>query len=238
MKIALIGYGKMGKEIEQIAISRGHEIVLKINSNNLQEFTVDNLKKADVAIEFTTPNAVLKNIYTCFDAGIPIVVGTTAWYNHLNEVKKYCAQKNASLLYASNFSVGVNLFFALNKKLAELMAPYKEYDVMIEEIHHTQKLDAPSGTAISLANDILAVHPTKKKWSLDKSDEQTLLIKAKRIDPCPGTHSIKYSSEIDDIEIIHTAHNRKGFATGAVIAAEWLIGKKGVYTINDVLNIK
>lgn len=238
MKIALIGYGKMGKEIEQIAISRGHEIVLKINSNNLQEFTVDNLKKADVAIEFTTPNAVLKNIYTCFDAGIPIVVGTTAWYNHLNEVKKYCAQKNASLLYASNFSVGVNLFFALNKKLAELMAPYKEYDVMIEEIHHTQKLDAPSGTAISLANDILAVHPTKKKWSLDKSDEQTLLIKAKRIDPCPGTHSIKYSSEIDDIEIIHTAHNRKGFAIGAVIAAEWLIGKKGVYTINDVLNIK
>jgi 4-hydroxy-tetrahydrodipicolinate reductase len=238
MKIALIGYGKMGKEIEQIAISRGHEIVLKINSNNLQEFTVDNLKKADVAIEFTTPNAVLKNIYTCFDAGIPIVVGTTAWYNHLDEVKKYCAQKNASLLYASNFSVGVNLFFALNKKLAELMAPYKEYDVMIEEIHHTQKLDAPSGTAISLANDILAVHPTKKKWSLDKSDEQTLLIKAKRIDPCPGTHSIKYSSEIDDIEIIHTAHNRKGFAIGAVIAAEWLIGKKGVYTINDVLNIK
>jgi len=238
MKIALIGYGKMGKEIEQIAIFRGHEIVLKINSNNLQEFTVDNLKKADVAIEFTTPNAVLKNIYTCFDAGIPIVVGTTAWYKHLDEVKKYCAQKNASLLYASNFSVGVNLFFALNKKLAELMAPYKEYDVMIEEIHHTQKLDAPSGTAISLANDILAVHPTKKKWSLDKSDEQTLLIKAKRIDPCPGTHSIKYSSEIDDIEIIHTAHNRKGFATGAVIAAEWLIGKKGVYTINDVLNIK
>jgi 4-hydroxy-tetrahydrodipicolinate reductase len=237
MKIALIGYGKMGKEIEQIAISRGHEIVLKINSNNLQEFTVENLKKADVAIEFTIPNAVLKNIYACFDAGVPIVVGTTAWNSYLDEVKNYCKQKNASLLYASNFSIGVNLFFALNKKLAQLMAPYKEYDVMMEEIHHTQKLDAPSGTAISLANDILAIHPTKKKWSLDKSDEQTLLIKAKRIDPCPGTHIIKYSSEIDDIEIIHTAHNRKGFATGAVIAAEWLIGKKGVYTMNDVLNI-
>lgn len=237
MKIALIGYGKMGKEIEQIALSRGHEIVLKISVDNLHDFTIKNLKKADVAIEFTTPDAALKNMFTCFDAAVPVVVGTTGWNKHLDEVKNYCHQKNAALLYASNFSVGVNLFFALNKRLAELMAPYNQYDVTMEEIHHTQKLDAPSGTAISLANDILALHPTKKQWSLEKSDAENLLIHAKRIDPVPGTHSIKYTSEIDDIEIIHTAHNRKGFATGAVMAAEWIAGKKGVYNMNDVLNI-
>lgn len=237
MKIALIGYGKMGKEIEQIALLRGHEIVLKISVDNLHDFTIENLQKADAAIEFTAPDAALKNMHFCFDAGVPIVVGTTGWNKHLDEVKKYCSQKNAALLYASNFSVGVNLFFALNKRLAELIAPYNQYDVTMEEIHHTHKLDAPSGTAISLANDILSLHPTKKQWSLEKSDTEHLLINAKRIDPVPGTHSIKYSSEIDDIEIIHTAHNRKGFATGAVIAAEWLAGKKGVYTMNDVLNI-
>lgn len=237
MKIALIGYGKMGKEIEQIALSRGHEVVLKISVENLNDFTPDNLKKADVAIEFTAPDAALNNMYTCFDVGIPVVVGTTGWNKHLDEVKKYCNTKNATLLYASNFSVGVNLFFALNKRLAELMVPYNQYDVTIEEIHHTQKLDAPSGTAISLANDILAVHPTKKQWSLQKNDAENLFINVKRIDPVPGTHSIKYSSDIDDIEIIHTAHNRKGFATGAVIAAEWIAGKKGIYTMNDVLNI-
>jgi 4-hydroxy-tetrahydrodipicolinate reductase len=237
MKIALIGYGKMGKEIEQIALSRGHEVVLKISVDNLNDFTPDNLKKADVTIEFTAPDAALKNMYTCFDAGIPVVVGTTGWNKHLDEVTNYCNTKNATLLYASNFSVGVNLFFALNKKLAELMAPYNQYNVTMEEIHHTHKLDAPSGTAISLANDILAVHPTKKQWSLEKNDAENLFINAKRIDPVPGTHSIKYSSDIDDIEIIHTAHNRKGFATGAVIAAEWVAGKKGIYTMNDVLNI-
>ncbi len=237
MKIALIGYGKMGKEIEQITLSRGHEIFLKICAENLHEFTIENLKKADVAIEFTTPDAALKNIFTCIDAGVPVVVGTTGWNMHLKEVKDYCQKNNGTLLYASNFSVGVNLFFALNKYLAELMAPYNQYNVIMEEIHHTQKLDAPSGTAISLANDILAVHPTKKQWSLEKNDAENLFINAKRINSVPGTHSIKYSSEIDDIEIIHTAHNRKGFATGAVIAAEWILGKKGVYTMNDVLNI-
>lgn len=237
MKIALIGYGKMGKEIEQVALSRGHEIVLKINIDNLSDFTHENLKKADVAIEFTTPDAALKNIFTCIDAELPIVVGTTGWNKHLNEVKEYCLNKNGTLLYASNFSIGVNLFFALNKYLAELMAAYEQYNVTIEEIHHTQKLDAPSGTAISLATDILTVHPTKKQWSLEKNDAENLFIQVKRIDPVPGTHWIKYSSEIDDIEIIHTAHNRKGFATGAVIAAEWLLGKKGIYTMNDVLKI-
>lgn len=237
MKIALIGYGKMGKEIEQIAISRGHEVVLKISVNNLLDFTNENLRKADVSIEFTAPDAALQNMYKCFEAGVPVVVGTTGWNKHLNEVKNKCHQHNAALLYASNFSVGVNLFFALNKRLAELMAPYSQYDVIIEEIHHAQKLDAPSGTAISLANDILAVHPTKKQWSLENNDNENLFIKAKRINNVPGTHIIKYSSEIDDIEIIHTAHNRKGFATGAVIAAEWLLGKKGVFTMNDVLNI-
>lgn len=238
MKIALIGYGKMGKEIEQVALSRGHEIVLKISIDNLGDFTHENLKKADVAIEFTAPDAALKNIFTCIDAELPIVVGTTGWNKHLNEVKEYCLNKNGTLLYASNFSIGVNLFFALNKYLAELMASYEQYNVTIEEIHHTQKLDAPSGTAISLANDILAVHPTKKQWSLEKNDTQNLFIQVKRIDPVPGTHRIKYSSEIDDIEITHTAHNRKGFATGAVIAAEWVFGKKGIYTMNDVLKIK
>ncbi|MFN7015114.1 MAG: 4-hydroxy-tetrahydrodipicolinate reductase [Bacteroidia bacterium] len=226
MKIALIGYGKMGKEIEQIALSRGHEIVLKISVENLNDFTIENLKKADVAIEFTAPDAALINMNTCFDAGIPVVVGTTGWNKHLDEVKNACITKNATLLYASNFSVGVNLFFALNKRLAELMLPYNQYNVTMEEIHHTHKLDAPSGTAISLANDILAVHPTKKQWSLEKNDAENLFINAKRIDPFPGTHRIKYSSDIDDIEIIHTAHNRKGFATGAVIAAEWIAGKK------------
>lgn len=237
MKIALIGYGKMGKEIEQIALSRGHEVVLKISVDNLLDFTNENLRKADVAIEFTAPNAAVQNMYKCFEAGMPVVVGTTGWNKHLDEVKNKCYQHNAALLYASNFSVGVNLFFALNKRLAELMAPYSQYDVTIEEIHHTQKLDAPSGTAISLANDIIAIHPTKKQSSLEKNDKENLFINAKRINNVPGTHIIKYSSEIDDIEIIHTAHNRKGFATGAVIAAEWLLGKKGVFTMNDVLNI-
>ena len=237
MKIALIGYGKMGKEIEQIALSRGHEVVLKISVDNLDDFTKENLKQADVAIEFTAPDAALQNMYICFEAGVPVVVGTTGWNKFLDEVKNKCYQHNAALLYASNFSVGVNLFFALNKRLAELMAPYNQYEVIMEEIHHTHKLDAPSGTAITLANDILSAHPTKKQWSLEKSDSENLFINVKRIDPVPGTHSIKYSSEIDDIEIIHTAHNRKGFATGAVIAAEWLVGKKGVFTMNDVLNI-
>ncbi|MFN4234336.1 MAG: 4-hydroxy-tetrahydrodipicolinate reductase [Bacteroidia bacterium] len=237
MKIALIGYGKMGKEIEQIALSRGHEVVLKISLDNIEDCNSENLKKADVAIEFTAPHAALQNMYRCFEAAVPVVVGTTGWYKHLEEVKKECKKYNATLLYASNFSIGVNLFFALNKKLAQLMAPYRQYDVTIEEIHHTQKLDAPSGTAITLANDIIAFHPTKKQWSLEKNDKENLYIKAKRIDPCPGTHSIKYSSDIDDIEIIHTAHNRKGFATGAVLAAEWLVGKNGIFTMNDVLNI-
>jgi 4-hydroxy-tetrahydrodipicolinate reductase len=237
MKIALIGYGKMGKEIEQIAVLRGHEIVLKISAENTEDFTINNLQKADVAIEFTAPDAVIANIQLCFNAGVPVVVGTTGWHKHINEVTSDCKKHNAALLHASNFSIGVNLFFALNKRLAELIAPYAQYDVTMEEIHHTQKLDAPSGTAISLANDILAIHPTKKQWSLDKNDKEHLLITAKRIDPVPGTHSIKYNSEIDDIEIIHTAHNRKGFATGAVIAAEWIKEKKGIYSMNDVLNI-
>ncbi|TKK68875.1 4-hydroxy-tetrahydrodipicolinate reductase [Ilyomonas limi] len=238
MNIALIGYGKMGKAIEELAIQKGHPIVLKIASQITAELTAENLQKADVAIEFTNPHSAVSNLKTCIDAGVPVVCGSTGWLQQWDEVKKYCDEKNGTLLYASNFSIGVNLFFELNTYLAKLMAAYPAYEVMIEEIHHTQKKDAPSGTAITLAEQILQQIQRKKGWVNEVSNnEQELSIISKRIDPAPGTHTIRYTSAIDDIEITHTAHNRQGFAGGAVLAAEFLQGKKGIYTMKDVLHL-
>lgn len=239
MKIALIGYGKMGKAIEEIAKQKGHEIVLRITSQNTEQLTADHLQQANVAIEFTNPHSAVANIQQCFTAGVPVVCGSTGWLQHWEEVEKECLEKNGGLLYASNFSIGVNLFFELNTYLAKLMAAYDDtYDLLIEEIHHTQKRDAPSGTAITLAEQIMQQIVNKKKWVNEfNPDKENISIISKRIDPAPGTHKIKYSSSIDDIEIIHTAHNRKGFAGGAIAAAEFLNGKTGVYTMKDVLHL-
>lgn len=246
MKIALLGYGKMGKIIEKIATDRKHEIVLKIDHENLHELTVENLQKADVAIEFTMPASVLSNINICFEAGVPVVVGTTGWYNELENVKNQCEAQNGTLLYATNFSVGVNIFFHINKMLAKLMNNYPYYDVQVEEIHHTQKLDSPSGTAITIAEGIIENINAKEKWmnvlvtddnNNDKNIKQNeLLIESLRIDSVPGTHTVIYDSEVDSIEFKHTAHNRNGFALGAVLAAEWLKGKNGFYSIHDMFN--
>lgn len=236
LKIALIGYGKMGKAIEEIALQKGYEIKLKIDADNLEDFTADNLHQCDVAIEFTSPHSAVQNIKGCIDAGIPVISGSTGWLDNWQEVKEYCEQKNGTLLYASNFSIGVNIFFEVNKKLAELMAPHKEYNVTVEEIHHTAKKDAPSGTAITIAEQIMDKYPLKKCWinkASEKEDELSII--SKRIDPAPGTHHVKYHSAIDDIEIIHTAHNRKGFAGGAVLGAAFIQGKKGIFTMSDVL---
>ena len=239
MKIALIGYGKMGKAIEEIAVASGYEICLRINDLNVEtEFTEANLKLVDVAIEFTNPHCAVNNIKKCLEWGIPVVSGTTGWLKDWEEVNDYCNLVNGTLLYASNFSIGVNIFFELNKYLSKLMAQQKNYDVSMEEIHHTQKKDAPSGTAITLADGILENINTKKDWVNEETNNKDLIsIISKRIDPAPGTHSIKYHSEIDDIEIIHTAHNRIGFATGAVRAAEFINKKKGVYTMKDVIGL-
>ena len=238
MNIALIGYGKMGKAIEEIALERGHSIVLKINDENLEDFTKDNVTKADVAIEFSGPHSAYDNIKALIEFGVPVVSGSTGWTERINEINNYCTEKKGAFLYASNFSVGVNIFFELNKKLASLIAPHTEYAVSMEEIHHTQKKDAPSGTAITLAEQILEQLSQKKKWvNQPSNDVAELPIISKREDPAPGTHSIKYSSSIDDIEIIHTAHNRKGFALGAVLAAEFINGKKGIFSMKEVLGI-
>lgn len=237
MKIALIGYGKMGKAIEEIALNKGHEISLVIDLHNANDLTKANLQKADVAIEFTTPETAIDNILKCFDAGIPVVSGTTGWVNKMNEVKDACTKKDGTFLYSSNYSIGVNIFFELNKKLAELMSKH-DYGVTVEETHHTQKKDAPSGTAITIAEQILKELSHKKQWVNYKSDkDEDLSILSNRIDPAAGTHTVKYSSAIDDIEIIHTAHNRKGFASGAVLAAEFIKDKKGVFSMKDVLGI-
>lgn len=238
LNIALIGYGKMGKAIEAIALQRGHEIKLKIDIDSIAQFTKNNLQHCDVAIEFTGPHTAKENILQCLDAGIPVVSGSTGWLDSWKEVESFCKEKNGSLLYASNFSVGVNIFFELNKKLAQLMKNQTDYNISMEEVHHTQKKDAPSGTAITLAEQILAETSNKKKWvnhNSEKADD--LVIISKREDPAPGTHSIRYSSIVDDIEIIHTAHNRQGFATGAVLAAEYIFNKKGVFSMKDVLGI-
>lgn len=238
MRIALIGYGKMGKAIEEVALQRGHEIVLKIDQPNLHEFTKEKLALADAAIEFTSPQSAFDNVMKCISFDIPVVCGSTGWTERLDEVKNFVVEKNAGLVYSSNFSVGVNIFFEVNKKLAALMAPLKEYEVILEETHHTQKKDAPSGTAITLAEQILSDVKRKKQWVNELSDNpEDLEIISQRIDPAPGTHSVKYSSVIDNIEIIHTAHNRTGFATGAVLAAEFIKDKKGFFTMKEVLNL-
>ncbi len=237
MKIALIGYGKMGKAIEEIALQKGHTICLTIDLYNLEDLTKENLQKADVAIEFTSPENAANNILQCFDAGVPVVCGTTGWLNNLSKVKEICIEQNGSFLYASNFSIGVNIFFELNKKLAELMSK-QDYKVTIEETHHTQKKDAPSGTAITIAEQIIKELSHKKQWvNQESNNAEDLSIISHRIDPAAGTHAVKYSSDVDNIEIIHTAHNRKGFASGAVLAAEFIKDKKGIFTMRDVLGI-
>ena len=236
MKIALIGYGKMGKAIEEIVLQRNHTVDLKIDIDNINEFTKENLSKCDVAIEFTGPHSALQNILKCLDAGIPVVSGSTGWLDHWGDVEKKCKESGGALIYASNYSVGVNIFFEVNKKLSALMNQHKEYDVSLVEIHHTQKKDAPSGTAITLAEQILENIGRKKNWvNAESIKTEELSIISERIDPAPGTHKIIYHSAIDDIEIIHTAHNRTGFATGAVLAAEFLKGKKGIFGMKDVL---
>lgn len=236
LRIALIGYGKMGKAIEEIAVKRGHTIALKIDIDTAADFTKENLQRCDVAIEFTSPHSAVENILTCLDAGIPVISGSTGWLARWKEVKDRCETVNGAMVYASNYSVGVNIFFEVNKFLARLMDPQTDYDVSMEEIHHTEKKDAPSGTAITLAEQIFENLGRKKQWVNKSSASATeLSIISERIDPAPGTHKIKYSSQVDDIEIIHTAHNRKGFATGAVLAAEFIQHKNGIFGMKEVL---
>lgn len=238
MKIALIGYGKMGHAIEEIATKRGHEIVLRIRTANRHEMTHENLQRADVAIEFTNPEAAKENVLECLGAGTAVVCGSTGWNDGLGAAKAKAVQKGTAFLQASNFSVGVNIFFEVNKLLASLMNDQPDYEVSIEETHHTQKKDAPSGTAITLAEQVLQNIDRKKHWAKEKagSNDEFPVI-AHRIENVPGTHNVKYSSRIDDIEIIHTAHNREGFALGAVLAAEFVAGKQGIFTMQDVLGI-
>lgn len=236
MKIALIGYGKMGHAIEEIGLTKGYEFPLKINADNLQDFSSENLKDIDVAIEFTTPNTAFENLKKLFENKIPVVCGTTAWLDQKGAAEAICKANNTAFLYASNFSVGVNIFFELNKQLAEIMNDYPAYNPSMEEVHHTAKLDAPSGTAVSLAEGLLEKIARKTKWAnAQTTDAETLAIVSKREDPAPGTHSISYDSEIDSIEIKHTAHSRKGFAAGALLAAEFLAGKEGIFSMKDVL---
>jgi len=236
MKIALIGYGKMGHAIEEIAVAKGHEIVLTINIDNTADFTDEAIKNADVAIEFTGPETAFDNIMKCIENGVPVVSGSTGWLDRLKEVEDAVKDRDGAFLYSSNYSIGVNLFFEVNTYLARLMRDYPEYDVQMEEIHHTQKKDAPSGTAISLAEQILGNLGRKKDWvNQVAANKDELSIISKRVDPAPGTHVITYTSDIDDIEIKHTAHSRKGFASGAVVAAEFLDDRKGIYSMRDVL---
>jgi 4-hydroxy-tetrahydrodipicolinate reductase len=236
VKIALIGYGKMGKMIEQVALQRGHHISCVISSAATMEDWAA-LAGADVAIEFSKPDVAVENIMKCFDADVPVAVGTTGWYGQLEMIRERCQRENRSIITATNFSIGVNLFFHINKIMAQVMESLPEYDVAIEEIHHTQKLDAPSGTAITLAQGILSELSRKKDWKLKggSNSDSDLSITAIRKDDVPGTHAVTYSSATDDIEIKHTAHNRSGFAMGAVIAAEWLRNKRGFFTMNDLI---
>lgn len=233
MKIALLGYGKMGKVIERIALERGHKIVLKKSGKD----SFDGLENADVAIDFSVPDAAVANISTCLNSNMPVISGTTGWHDNYEKMVSLCNKKQGAFIYGSNFSLGVNIFFELNDHLAKIMAKFNQYKVEMEEIHHTQKLDAPSGTAISLAKGIID-NSDYSSWALENAKEDEILIDAKRIEGVPGTHSVFYNSEVDTIEIKHTAHNREGFALGAVIAAEWIVGKKGIFTMKDVLDLK
>ena len=238
MKIALIGYGKMGKAIEEIALEKGHEIVLKIDVGNSDEFTKENLQRADAAIEFTGPHSAFDNVKKCIEFGVPVISGSTGWLDKWNEISAMCETHNGCLVYSSNYSIGVNLFFELNKQLAKLMEPYDAYDVQMTEIHHTEKKDAPSGTAITLAEQILSNMGRKNQWVNSPSANATdLVITSERIDPAPGTHTVTYDSTIDTIEITHTAHTRKGFASGALLAAEFAKNKSGIFTMKEVLGL-
>jgi len=237
MNIALIGYGKMGREIEKIALERGHSISVKIDKDNLESFDDSTFKQSDVAIEFTQPQFAVNNYKQCFKNNIPVVSGTTGWLDAFDEITQICQKEKQTFFYASNFSVGVNIFFEINKKLAKLINQNSGYNVEMEEIHHTQKLDAPSGTAISLAEQIIEELSSKEKWALDSNQNNELNIIAKRIADTPGTHTVKYSSEIDEITIEHKAKSRKGFALGAVLAAEFIQNKKGIFSMKDLLDL-
>lgn len=233
MNIALLGYGRMGQTIEKIALKRGHNVVLTIDKDD----TDYDITKADVAIDFSIPSVAFNNISHCLKNNVPVVSGTTGWLKDFEKAVHLCKEHNGAFIYASNFSLGVNIFFELNNMLAKMMGNLKDYKVCMEEIHHTQKLDAPSGTAISLANGIIENHSNYNDWKLDQEGEHTIPIVAKRIPDVPGTHTIEYISEVDTLKIEHVAHNRQGFALGAVIAAEWLVGKTGIFSMRDVLNI-
>lgn len=235
MNIALIGYGKMGKIIESIAVRRGHHIALKISSTNRHDFNEDNLKSIDAAIEFTHPGAAYDNVIFLLKNNIPTICGTTGWNNKLPEVQKFCLENNGALLCASNFSLGVNIFFEMNQQLAKIMNHYKDYEVSIEETHHTQKKDAPSGTAITIAEQIIQNIDSKQSWSLTPQSPEELKVVAYREEDVPGTHKVIYHSAIDDLTLTHIAHSREGFALGAVVAAEFIAGKKGIFSMQDVL---
>ena len=232
MKIALLGYGKMGQVIEKIALQRGHEIVVRKAIGD----SFDGLENATVAIDFSAPDAAVENISTALNLGIPVISGTTGWLHDYDKMVQLCNEKNSAFISSSNFSLGVNIFFELNSYLAKIMSKFEDYKVAIEEIHHTQKLDAPSGTAISLAKGVIE-NSDYNNWTLENPKSDDILIEAKRIENVPGTHTVTYNSNIDLIEIKHLAHNREGFALGAVIAAEWIVSKKGVYTMKDVLEL-
>lgn len=233
MKIALLGYGKMGKVIERIALERGHEIVLRKSGKD----TFEGLENADVAIDFSVPDAAISNISTCINSNMPVISGTTGWLENYDKMVSLCNEKKGAFIYGSNFSLGVNIFFELNNHLAKIMSKFSQYKVEMEEVHHTQKLDAPSGTAITLAKGIID-NSDYSSWALENAKNDEIFIDAKRIENVPGTHSVFYNSEVDTIEIKHIAQNREGFALGAVIAAEWIIGKNGVFTMKDVLDLK
>jgi 4-hydroxy-tetrahydrodipicolinate reductase len=233
MKIAILGYGRMGKEIEKIAISRGHEVLIKKDVAALIDIT-----SADVAIEFSVPDAAFNNISNCIKNNVPVISGTTGWLDKYEDAVSLCKKEKGTFLYASNFSLGVNIFFELNKQLAKMMRTLENYTISMEEIHHTKKLDAPSGTAITLAKGIIE-NSSKENWELgENTSKENIPIVAKRIPDVPGTHTILYTAEVDSIKIKHTAHSRKGFALGAIVAAEWILGKIGVFSMKDVLNIR
>jgi 4-hydroxy-tetrahydrodipicolinate reductase len=242
MKIAIIGYGKMGKTIEKLAIEKGHEIVYKTDSPSLSDLIDRNINGADIAIEFTGPESAAENIKACISGGLPVVSGSTGWLkDNWEEVSNHCKANNGSFFYASNFSIGVNIFFEINERLAQLMSAFPEYKAEIEEIHHIHKLDAPSGTGISLAEGILKNHPYYNEWVLENSEinkiDKQLPIISKRIGEVPGTHIIRYHSPIDDLEISHIAKGREGFASGAILAAEWLNGRNGIFGMKDLLKL-
>jgi 4-hydroxy-tetrahydrodipicolinate reductase len=238
MRIALLGYGKMGKAIEKVALERGHEVVFRIDLNNASDKQLISKDNVDAVIEFSSPHSAYANLEFCMKSGLKTVCGTTGWLESRREIEQLCVQNKASFFYASNYSIGVNLFFKVNEFLAKLMAPHQQYEIFTSEIHHTEKLDAPSGTAITLAEGILSNNTTKKSWVNNQiAAKEELPIWSSREGKVPGTHTIKYISEIDEIEIKHTAYTRMGFALGAVLAAEWLQGKEGVFGMNDLLSL-